>query len=103
MGLRHCGCAAVALPASTLHYTQSMARQPVFVYYMCCPELGCWVLFNVEPGAAAANRLGHRERLDVTGLEQGLVTKFEASQGWTKQKPDIVPIGAQHKAGTLAR
>jgi hypothetical protein len=66
-----------------------MSYHPVTIYYVSCREEGCWVLFNPKPPLplSLTCRL-HGHRLDIAELTQGYVTKLEANQGWTKQRPD---------------
>ncbi len=75
---------------------------------MRCPELGCWVLFGTAQQAQRNSICSaHGHELDVTGLAEGMVTEFEAMQGWTKQKPDglsdVQPVNGDGKRGTLRR
>jgi hypothetical protein len=66
-----------------------MNQFPVAIYYVSCPEEGCWVLFNPKPPLplSLTCRL-HGYHPDIADVKQGYVTEFEAVQGWTKQRPD---------------
>ena len=66
-----------------------MNQFPVAIYYVPCPEEGCWVLFSPKPPLplSLTCRL-HGHQVDITGLAEGIVTELEAVQGWTKQRPD---------------
>jgi hypothetical protein len=66
-----------------------MSYHPVAIYYVPCREEGCWLLFDPKPPLplSLTCRL-HGHQLDITGLAEGIVTEFEAVQGWTKQRPD---------------
>ena len=79
---------ACSTKAARTFYTRRMSCNPVNIYYVSCPEEGCWVLFNPKPPLplSLTCRL-HGHHLDIADVKQGYVTAFEAKQGWTKQRP----------------
>jgi hypothetical protein len=66
-----------------------MDEQPVPIYYVPCREEGCWVLFATKPPLPLCLTCRvHGHALDIESAGEGLVTEFEAHQGWTRQRPD---------------
>jgi hypothetical protein len=64
-----------------------MESEPVLVYYLKCRETGCWALFDTRNLTNPICRK-HGHLLNARGINEGLVTEFEAKRGWTWQKPD---------------